>query len=185
MEKALVPIKPSNFTLANQITVARILMVPLIAIGLLKGNPPWVQYLLLFTLITDALDGLAARVFRAKTQLGAFLDPMADKLLMTTLFLIFMYKDLVDSWVFVVIFSRELLIVLGWFVIFILTGNKSIRPRLLGRAATAAQSAAAFAYIVNVPDSFQQALLWFAIAVTVVSAIDYIIVGERQLGGIR
>jgi phosphatidylglycerophosphate synthase len=85
-------------------------------------------------------------------------------------------------WVFVTIFSRDLMIVLGWSVIFILTGSSAVQPRPLGKATTASQMATALAIILNFPPLAEQIFLWTTIVLTVVSTFDYIRIGEKRLG---
>jgi cardiolipin synthase len=170
------------FTLANKITLARVLAVPFIVIALIE-NYPWTGTLLLITFLSDFFDGVAARVRGERTLLGAFLDPMADKLLLTAVFMILAYRGIIPAWAFVVIFSRDLLIVLGWFVIYILTSSHAIMPRSLGKLSTAAQMTAACAYVMNIPAEPARWLMWAAVACTIASVIDYVIIGERRLGG--
>jgi len=131
---------------------------------------------------TDLLDGFAARRRGERTRLGAFLDPMADKLLLTSVFLSLTYLHQIPVWVFVAIFSRDVLIVLGWSVIFILTGSSTVQPRPLGKATTAAQMITALAVIVQAPAIATIVLLWIMIALTVISAVDYVRTGEKRLG---
>jgi len=176
----------SNFksvmTLANKITVVRILLIPVIVIGLLEQHNNWVYLLLAISMATDLLDGLAARRLGERTRLGAFLDPMADKLLLTAVFLTLTFLKRIDMWVFVVVFSRDLMIVLGWTVIFILTGSSTVQPRPLGKSTTAAQMVMALAIMLPMPAPVVNGLLWLTIGLTVASAIDYLRVGERRLG---
>lgn len=169
-------------TLANKITILRMALIPVIVIGLLEGHSGWVYALLLVSMITDLLDGLAARKRGERTRLGAFLDPMADKLLLTAVYLTLTLLKRLDMWVFVVIFSRDLMIVLGWTVIFILTGSSTVQPRPLGKSTTAAQMATALAVMVPFPDVAVSAMLWITIVLTIASAVDYLRVGERRLG---
>ncbi len=169
-------------TLANKITVGRILLVPPIVIGLLEHMTVWVYVLLGICIVTDFLDGLAARQRGERTRLGAFLDPMADKLLLGAVYTTLAYQNVVPMWIFVVIFSRDLLIVLGWSVIYILTSSATIEPRMLGKITTAIQMATAFVCITKIQQPVPGALLWLTLAATAASAIDYVIVGEKKLG---
>lgn len=169
-------------TLANKITILRIVAIPALVIGLFERQREWVIGILAFSMITDLLDGLAARLRGERTKLGAFLDPMADKLLLTAAFMSLTVLGDFDVWVFVVIFSRDLLIVLGWIVIYILTGASHITPRPLGKTTTAVQMTTALAVILGFGDPIKSGLIWAAVVFTVISAIDYIIVGERRLG---
>lgn len=175
-------VKKSILTLANQITIARILFIPVIVILLLKSQTMWVLIVLGLTAFTDLLDGLVARKRGERTQLGAFLDPLADKLLLSAVFLTLTYLKLVEVWVFVVIFSRDLIIVLGWAIIYILTGSANITPRITGKITTTVQMITALAFITHLDPVWQNALQWATVAVTIVSAIDYIIIGEKRLG---
>jgi cardiolipin synthase len=169
-------------TLANKITILRMLLIPIIVIGLIEGHTTWVYALLAVSMATDLLDGLVARRRGERTRLGAFLDPMADKLLLTAVYLSLTFLHRIDMWVFVVIFSRDLMIVLGWSVIFILTNSSTVQPRPLGKSTTAAQMATALAVLIPLPDAAVSAMLWIMIALTIASAIDYLRVGERRLG---
>ena len=175
-------VRQKVLTLATKITILRVLAIPVIVIGLIEGHTWWVYGLLFFSMITDLLDGLAARKRGERTRLGAFLDPMADKLLLTAVYLSLTYMRELPVWVFVAIFSRDLMIVLGWSVIFILTGSSTVQPRPLGKATTAAQMATALAIILGFPAVATKVFLWATIVLTVVSTLDYIRVGERRLG---
>ena len=138
-------------TLANKITILRMLLIPVIVIGLLEGHTTWVYILLAFSMLTDLLDGIVARRRGERTRLGAFLDPMADKILLTAVFLTLTFLKRIDMWVFVVFFSRDLMIVLGWAVIFILSGSSTIQPRPLGKSTTAVQMSTALAVMLPFP----------------------------------
>ncbi len=170
-------------TLPNKITVARIIMVPMIVIGLLEGATTWVYTLLGLCIISDFLDGLLARRRGERTKLGAFLDPMADKLLLISVFMTLAFLRHVPMWIFVVILSRDVFIVIGWSVIYILTGSNAVEPRPLGKFTTALQMITALACIL--PLSFYtitRPMLFACVVFTVASTIDYIITGEKKLG---
>lgn len=174
--------KTSQLTLANKITIGRILLIPVIVITLLHHLRDWVAVLLILSMVTDFLDGMTARLRGERTKLGAFLDPMADKLLMTAVYMTLTGMGILETWIFVVIFSRDLLIVLGWVVIYILTGSSAINPRKLGKVTTFVQMVTALTFIWRIPLDFQQVLIWLTIGLTIGSAIDYIVVGQRRLG---
>ena len=183
MDATTAPLSGRVMTLANKITIVRILLIPVIIIGMLQGQMMWVYALLAFSLLTDMLDGLAARLRGERTRLGAFLDPLADKLLLTSVYMTLTYLGIVETWIFVVIFSRDLLIVLGWAVIFILTGSSSIQPRPLGKSTTAVQGVTALACMIAIPEPVKTALLAATVAFTIASAVDYVRIGEKRLGG--
>jgi cardiolipin synthase (CMP-forming) len=169
-------------TLANKITISRMLLIPIIVIGLLEGHTTWVYILLAISMLTDLFDGLVARRRGERTQLGAFLDPMADKLLLTAMYLTLTYLGRIDMWVFVVVFSRDLMIVLGFAVIYILTGSTAVTPRPLGKTATAAQMCTALAVLLPFPPVVSVIMMWTTITLTIASLVDYLRVGERRLG---
>jgi cardiolipin synthase len=175
--------KPKVMTLANKITILRILLIPAIVIGLLLDRKPWMYILLGFSMLTDLLDGLAARSRKERTRLGAFLDPLADKLLLSSVYLTLTYLHIIHPWIFVLVFSRDLLIVLGWTVIYILTGSSKIQPQILGKITTALQMATALSYIIPSLAGLQIPLLWSSVAATIVSAVDYVIIGQKRLAG--
>jgi len=169
-------------TLANKITILRIILIPILVIGLLMGVPVWPLVLFILSMITDVLDGLAARLKGERTQLGTFLDPLADKLLLIAIYLTFTYLHKIPLWVFVVVFSRDLMIVLGWSIIYILMKSSAIIPRLLGKITTFAQMATILCVMIPAPAVISDIVFWSMITLTVVSTIDYIAIGARRLG---
>ena len=116
-------------TLANKITIGRIILIPVFIIALLQGLWPWPVIIFTATVVTDALDGFIARYKKQATPLGSFLDPMADKLLMFSAYLSCAYLEIVPLWIFIVILSRDLLIVIGWGIIYMLTGSELVLVR--------------------------------------------------------
>lgn len=172
-----------TMTLANKLTVLRIISIPAVVISMIEGHVVAFYTLFSLSMLTDLFDGLAARIRGEQTPLGAFLDPMADKLLMTSVYLTMAFLHKIDMWVFVVIFSRDLLIVLGWGVIHILTGSSPITPRILGKVTTAIQmiSVIVLTYPV-VNHTVYRILIWSMVGITIASVIDYIVLGEKRLG---
>ncbi|MBI1979348.1 MAG: CDP-diacylglycerol--glycerol-3-phosphate 3-phosphatidyltransferase [Elusimicrobia bacterium] len=173
-------------TLANRITILRIALIPIFVILYLQKNKfpnleNWTLAVFSFAILTDLLDGLAARLKKQKTQLGSFLDPLADKLLLTATFILLAYSGQIDLWVFVTIFSRDLLIILGWSILYILTSSSVIEPRMMGKLSTCLQMISAIALLFPVPSEIAHWIVRGMITVTVISAIDYIWVGSRRL----
>lgn len=173
-------------TLANRITLLRIFLIPVFVILFLQertyeGLHKWTLAVFAFAVLTDLLDGLAARVRGERTPLGTFLDPLADKLLITSTFILFVYVGRIDLWVFVTIFSRDLMIVLGWAIIYILTGSSKIEPRKWGKISTFLQMTAAIALLFPVPEFFAHWIVRLMVLFTVISAVDYIWAGSQRL----
>ncbi|MBN1824200.1 MAG: CDP-alcohol phosphatidyltransferase family protein [Endomicrobiales bacterium] len=169
-------------TLANKITVIRILLIPVFIITFINGLFPWHAIIFSLMIITDALDGFIARHRKQITPLGTFLDPMADKLMMFASYLAGAYLGLIPVWVFVVILSRDVLIVLGWAITYFITDSTDINPRLSGKLTTIFQMTTIWFIILNVlPGRFINLLLYATVIVTAVSGVDYIIFGNKRL----
>ncbi len=169
-------------TLANRITLTRIVLIPVFIVLLLQGHFVWPAVIFTFTILTDALDGFVARRRREKTPLGAFLDPLADKLLMFSSYLTLAYLKVIPLWIFVIILSRDLLIVLGWAVIYILSGSTEITPRFLGKLTTIFQMITIWLILLSLPHNMTEKLLLLTVLITVLSGLDYMMSGSRKLG---
>ncbi len=173
-------------TLANRITILRIALIPVFVILFLerRENPlltNWMLGVYAFAIFTDLLDGLAARIRKERTPLGTFLDPMADKLLITASFILLTYRGDIPLWVFVVVFSKDLITVLGWTIVYILTSSSKIQPRPLGKATTFLQMTACIALLFPVPPGITYWIVRAMVVVTSLSALDYMWVGSQRL----
>ena len=133
-------------TAPNQLTLLRMIFLPFIVINVVGHHYVWALVLFVLAGISDGLDGLLARKLHQQTQLGQYLDPIADKLLMSTMFLVLSIEHrLVVPWKFtVVVFSRDISILLVSGVLFMIAGLKDFRPSIFGKANTFAQVAAIF-----------------------------------------
>jgi cardiolipin synthase len=172
-------------TLASKITVLRIMAIPFYVIALLEHQLLCAQIIFAVSVFSDALDGAIARLRRERTPLGAFLDPLADKLLMVTTYIVFSYLNWIPLWVLVAVVSRDLIIVLGWSVVYILTHNSKIQPRPLGKITTVLQMAVAMAKLFSFNVPLYHALLYTMIGATILSALDYVWIGNKRLGAIE
>ena len=131
-------------TYANQLTILRMVFVPCFVILLIYGYPRLATMVFLFAGMTDGLDGLLARKLQQKTVLGSFLDPMADKILLTAAFVTLSIPSLqlplhIPTWLTVLTISRDVLIALSVLAIHIQTQHTSFPPSLLGKCTTAVQ----------------------------------------------
>lgn len=97
----------------NLITMLRIILVPIIVIFLIDGQELLALFTFMVAGIGDALDGFLARTLKQQTALGAFLDPLADKLLLTTIYVVMAFCHLAPGWLAVMVASRDLLIITG------------------------------------------------------------------------
>ncbi len=132
----------SVFTAANQLTVLRLLLVPVFALFMLYDRPGWALATFAVAGVTDAFDGLIARRTGQLTTLGAWLDPMADKLLVATMFVILTVPGLgmavrLPLWLTVLVLSRDIAIVLTVTIVNLAVARRTFRPTLLGKATTA------------------------------------------------
>lgn len=136
---------------ANQLTVLRMMLIPFFILALLTGRMRWALSIFAVAGLTDALDGLVARLYRQKTDLGAFLDPMADKLLLTAAFIIlampdrpslfpdFMLVNRIPARLVILTISRDVFIVLIALVMHLTSGIRQFWPTLLSKVNTAVQ----------------------------------------------
>ena len=133
-------------TAPNQLTLLRMIFLPFIVINVVGQHYGWALVLFVLAGISDGLDGLLARKLHQQTQLGQYLDPIADKLLMSTMFLVLSIEHrAIVPWKFtVVVFSRDISILLVSGVLFMIAGLKDFRPSIFGKANTFAQVAAIF-----------------------------------------
>jgi cardiolipin synthase len=133
--------------LPNQLTLLRLCVIPFVVISLLDGHNMTACILLLFAGGTDALDGLLARLLHQHTVLGQYLDPIADKLLLSTLFLVLMHMGLIPYHIAVLVFSRDLGILLISALLYITMGLRDFRPSIFGKLNTLAQIIAVIAVL--------------------------------------
>jgi cardiolipin synthase len=175
----------ATINVANILTLVRLLLVPLFIILLLRHRLK--PALLIFCLagLTDGLDGLIARWFNQRTVLGAYLDPVADKMLLMSAFICLAILKIIPDWLTVIVLSRDVLIVIG-IAIFTLAEKKfRIRPSFVSKCTTALQI---FMVIVTlmVPgfpglSTLQHWLLWSTAFLTTVSGLHYIYIGMNIL----
>jgi len=131
-------------TTANQLTILRIVFVPVFIILLVYHELGWAFGTFVAAAITDVLDGLIARRFGQKTSIGAVLDPIADKLMMTSSILILSlpqmeFQTMIPRWLMVVIIFRDVFILLVSLVVVLMVGWRVFTPSLYGKASTVMQ----------------------------------------------
>jgi len=123
-------------TIPNLITTIRIIFAPIFIIYLI--NDQLLSALIVFVLCTlsDGLDGMVARLFNQKSRLGAYLDPLADKILLVAAFIALSIRGYLPAWLGVMVISRDILIMLGVLVLFLNSLDFNIRPSMLSKANT-------------------------------------------------
>ena len=129
----------------NLLTLMRLFIIPFLVIEILDGQYGMAFALFILAGISDALDGLLARLLSQRTTLGQYLDPIADKLLLSTLFVVFTHVGLVPRYVTVLVFSRDLGILLISTLLFATGTLRDFRPSIFGKLNTLAQITALIA----------------------------------------
>ena len=123
----------------NLLTVLRICLAPFLVAAILEDRFGLGFLLFMAAGLSDALDGLLARVLKQRTMLGEYLDPIADKLLLSTLFLVLMYKGLMPITVTILVFGRDVGILVVATVLYAVAGRREFGPSIFGKANTVAQ----------------------------------------------
>ena len=123
----------------NLLTLMRLFIIPFLVIAILDGHYRTAFALFILAGISDALDGLLARMLRQKTTLGQYLDPIADKLLLSTLFVVLTHVGLMPQYVTVLVFSRDVGILLISTLLFVTSALRDFRPSLFGKLNTLVQ----------------------------------------------
>lgn len=166
-------------TAPNLLTLLRICLAPFLVAAILENH-----YLLGFGLfvvagLTDALDGALARLLHQRSVVGAYLDPVADKLLLSTLFLVLLHKNLIPTTVTVLVFGRDVGILLVSAILYAAVGRRDFQPSLFGKANTLAQIAAVASTLLNQittvhwVDTFRTSALDATIVLTTASGLHY------------
>jgi cardiolipin synthase len=172
----------------NQLTFLRLCIVPFLVLSILDGHYRTGFILFVIAGITDGLDGLIARWLKQQTMLGQYLDPVADKLLLSTLFLVLNHQGLIARRITVLVFGRDLGILVVAALLYAALGMRDFRPSIYGKANTLAQIIAlvtvlltrfyAPAWIVAIRKGSLTATMWL----TIISGFHYAWRVARRLG---
>ena len=174
-------------TAPNQLTLLRMIFLPFIVINVVKHDFKWALALFILAGMSDGLDGLLARTLHQQTLLGQYLDPIADKLLMSTMFLVLSIEGMIPWKYTVVVFSRDVSILLISGVLFMIAGLRDFRPSIFGKANTFAQVAAIFFVLLLLVEPVRW--LWIARTIflratfifTIISAVHYALLVQHRL----
>jgi cardiolipin synthase (CMP-forming) len=170
----------------NQLTLLRMVFLPFIVIKLVEGH--YLSALILFSLagVSDLLDGLLARSLGQQTLLGQYLDPIADKLLLSTTFLVLSILHRIPWKFTVLVFSRDISILTASAVLYAIAGLRDFRPSIFGKANTFAQLAAVFFVLMSGItqrrwiEVARLTCLRAVFAFTIISGLHYVfVVGHR------
>lgn len=177
-------------TVANQLTFLRILIIPVFVLLVTYGHLGWALLVFVAAGVTDALDGAIARRADQRTSLGAWLDPMADKLLVVTTFIVLTLPavDVINHiplWLTILLISRDIVIVSVVAVVNLAVGPRTFRPSFLGKAATATYFVVSVVFLYfnwrEERSWLVTAAVYAALALTLVSSADYFVRMRRLI----
>ena len=169
-------------TYANQLTILRMIFIPCFVLLIIYDHPKLAMLVFILAGVTDGLDGLLARKLQQKTVLGSFLDPMADKLLLTAAFITLTVPSVpvvyhIPIWLTITAISRDLLIALASLIIHLQTRHADFPPSFIGKCTTAAQlTTVAFVMLANFTPAVLPVLvplIYATLLFTVASGLHY------------
>ncbi|MBI1747213.1 MAG: CDP-alcohol phosphatidyltransferase family protein [Acidobacteria bacterium] len=179
------------WTPANQLTVLRMVFVPVIVLAVVYRHFGWALSIFLIAGITDGLDGLIARRFHQQTTLGALLDPIADKMLLISAFVVLSLPSLnlsttIPLWLTITTLSRDLIIVISCVIIHLATGDNQFPPSLFGKATTVVQLvtilAALLGNYLEIHTPYFSVVVYLTLFFTVLSGLHYFYRATKRRG---
>jgi cardiolipin synthase (CMP-forming) len=180
-------------TSANQLTILRMAFVPLFVLLVVYNYLGGALSVFLLAGVTDLLDGLIARRYGQKTPLGTFLDPIADKLLLVSSFILLSIESLaltvtIPLWLTITVIGRDVLLVVSVAIINLTMGRRLFPPSLFGKATTALQLLTVFVVLVlsylRLELPLLELLFYLTFALTVISGLHYLARGMKIFGGV-
>ncbi len=173
--------------LPNVLTLIRVLLTPIFVIFIINKYFEWALLTFAVAGITDGLDGLIARLTHQRTELGAYLDPIADKLLTFAAFISLAIIETIPSWLVVIVITRDVIILVGFLVMFLTNFHPKINPSLLSKMTTTFQILTIlFALLAGFSSVFLRlsTLAYYVTGIiTILSGVQYIYIGTRILNG--
>ena len=175
-------------TAPNLLTLLRICLAPFLVAAILESHYTLGFGLFVVAGLTDALDGTLARVLKQRTDLGQYLDPVADKLLLSTLFIVLTHMGLIPATVTVLVFGRDVGILVVAALLYAAVGRREFIPSLLGKANTAVQVAAVAIVLLHQLSAagwitdLRTIMLDATMVLTVASGFHYAWVAARRAG---
>ncbi|MGH7355792.1 MAG: CDP-diacylglycerol--glycerol-3-phosphate 3-phosphatidyltransferase [Candidatus Rokuibacteriota bacterium] len=174
--------------LANRLTILRILLIPVFVSLLVYRKPGLALLVFAAAALTDLLDGYVARRSGSQSRLGAFLDPIADKLLLMASFVTLTYLKALPFWIAAVVISRDVILVAGALVIQMVGARIYPRPTWAGKVTTFLQILVVLVGLttryVQLPPLVRGSVMWLAAGFTVFSGLQYIVQGMRFLNAV-
>lgn len=179
---------PRHLNIPNLITLGRVILVPVVFWLLVSGQTQLAFFAFVLAGVSDAVDGFIAKRFGLSTELGAYLDPLADKLLIVSIFVALGVMGALPSWLVIAVVSRDILIILGVMLSWLLDQPVRIRPLIVSKANTVAQIVLAATVLAD--DGFglglatlRVLLVWITGVLTVASLAAYLRAWLRHMSG--
>jgi len=175
-------------TPANQITILRLAFIPFFAILVVDERYRAALAVLTIAALSDVIDGIVARLLHQGSPLGVALDPIADKLLMTTAYLALAFREALPWWLTIMVISRDAAIIITALLISLVAGYRPFRPSVLGKASTVVQVLTVFAavsfhaHVPFVQRGLVRTFTYLAATLTLASGIHYGVVVRNRYG---
>jgi cardiolipin synthase len=169
--------------LPNSITLLRVVLIPFFINLMIYGYYQAALAVFVAACVTDALDGMIARLMNSKTDLGAFLDPMADKLLIVSAFVTLVLLKMLPVWLAIIVISRDVILVFGSIIVYFMQHNFAVKPSYTGKLTTVLQLLCITLTLIQVDYGLKIGLLhvlqWTTAGVTIASGIQYVSRGMK------
>jgi len=176
-------------TVPNQITFLRLAFLPFFFLAIFFDHYDWALAILFGAAVTDALDGILARRLNQKTALGAYIDPIADKLLLTGAFILLAMKGKIGWWLTILVLSRDVFILAVSATIILVSGYRPFPPTIYGKATVVGQILLVFLMLLtgildyHLLDITAQVCVWVVAGLTIASGIHYSVIIARRISG--
>lgn len=179
---------PPSFNIPNCITIGRVLAVPFVFWLLVSGRYQTAFFIFVVAGISDAVDGWLAKRYNWQTELGSYLDPLADKLLVVSIFVAMGWRGELPSWLVIAVVSRDLLIVIGVMLAWLLDHPITIHPLAVSKANTFSQLVLAATVLADTGfdlgfTTLRTILVWMTLGLTLASLSAYTIIWLRHMTG--
>jgi len=177
------------WTVPNQITFLRLGFLPLFLILMSYERYRWALLVLVVAGLSDGIDGLLARSLNQRSSLGAYLDPIADKLLLSSSFLILAFKKQLAWWLTILVLSRDVLILIVAVVILLISGYRPFPPSIYGKLTTATEIILVFLVVLGAAyphyhvGVLNHVLIYAVTVLSIVSGFHYSFTTARHLSG--
>ena len=172
-------------TIPNIITMIRILLTPIFVIYLINDQLLTGLVILVICGVSDGLDGFIARVFKQKSRLGSYLDPLADKIILVSAFIALSIRGFLPSWLSVAVISRDILILIGVTALYITDEDLNIKPVISSKITTCFQFVTVIAVLARdylVPYLDYYVYLYYITALfTIISFLQYLYQWQKMM----